>query len=69
MQGQEEGEPGGRVSDLWRCMGQVLRAVVVAPDETHSVTLPWPGAGSLPVTDDSGSPVKIGPMGSAGQGG
>ncbi|WP_354644724.1 DUF4232 domain-containing protein [Kitasatospora camelliae] len=42
--------------------------VVTPPDETQSVTLPWPGAGSLPVTDGSGSPVKIGPMGSAGQG-
>ncbi|MGW4891547.1 DUF4232 domain-containing protein, partial [Kitasatospora sp. NPDC004240] len=29
----------------------------------------WPGTGSLPVTDGSGTPVKIGPMGSAGQGG
>ncbi|MFB7949291.1 DUF4232 domain-containing protein [Kitasatospora phosalacinea] len=46
---------------------RITGLVVTPPDETHSVTLPWPG-GSLPVTDGSGSPVKIGPMGSAGQG-
>ncbi|MEU4119662.1 DUF4232 domain-containing protein [Kitasatospora sp. NPDC028055] len=48
---------------------RITGLVVTPPDETKSVTLPWPGAGSLPVTDGSGSPVKIGPMGSAGQGG
>ncbi|MEU0754926.1 DUF4232 domain-containing protein [Streptomyces albogriseolus] len=42
---------------------------VTPPDETKSVTLDWPGAGSLPVTDGSGTPVKVGPIGSAGQGG
>ncbi|WP_431676170.1 DUF4232 domain-containing protein [Kitasatospora sp. KL5] len=47
---------------------RITGLVVTPPDETHPVTLPWPGAGSLPVTDGSGSPVKIGPMGSAGQG-
>lgn len=47
---------------------RITGLVVTPPDETRSVTLPWPGAGSLPVTDGSGSPVKIGPMGSAGQG-
>ncbi|MEV6207289.1 DUF4232 domain-containing protein [Kitasatospora sp. NPDC051914] len=47
---------------------RITGLVVTPPDETHSVTLSWPGAGSLPVTDGSGSPVKIGPMGSAGQG-
>ncbi|MCU7820241.1 DUF4232 domain-containing protein [Kitasatospora sp. DSM 101779] len=47
---------------------RITGLVVTPPDETHAVTLPWPGAGSLPVTDGSGSPVKIGPMGSAGQG-
>lgn len=47
---------------------RVTGLVVTPPDETQSVTLPWPGAGSLPVTDGSGSPVRIGPMGSAGQG-
>ncbi|KDN82073.1 DUF4232 domain-containing protein [Kitasatospora cheerisanensis] len=47
---------------------RITGLVVTPPDETQSVTLPWPGAGSLPVTDGSGSPVKIGPVGSAGQG-
>ncbi|MFI2612777.1 DUF4232 domain-containing protein [Kitasatospora sp. NPDC018619] len=43
--------------------------VVTPPDETRPVTLPWPGAGSLPATDAPGNPVTIGPIGSAGQGG
>lgn len=43
--------------------------VVTPPNETKSVTLDWPGNGSLPVTDGSGSSVKVGPIGSAGQGG
>ncbi|WP_033216391.1 DUF4232 domain-containing protein [Kitasatospora phosalacinea] len=47
---------------------RITGLVVTPPDETHPVTLAWPGSGSLPVTDGSGSPVKIGPMGSAGQG-
>ncbi|QKW22451.1 DUF4232 domain-containing protein [Kitasatospora sp. NA04385] len=47
---------------------RITGLVITPPDETRSVTLAWPGAGSLPVTDGSGSPVKIGPMGSAGQG-
>jgi predicted small secreted protein len=42
---------------------------VTPPNETKSVTLDWPGTGSLPVTDGAGSPVKLGPLGSAGQGG
>ncbi|GAA4836806.1 DUF4232 domain-containing protein [Kitasatospora terrestris] len=48
---------------------RITGLVVTPPDETQPVTLPWPGAGSLPVTEGGGSPVKIGPMGSAGQGG
>ncbi|MFI1731556.1 DUF4232 domain-containing protein [Streptomyces acidicola] len=48
---------------------RVTGLVVTPPDETKSVTLDWPGAATLPVTDGSGSPVKVGPMGSAGQGG
>ncbi|MFG3103656.1 DUF4232 domain-containing protein [Streptomyces sp. NPDC048182] len=48
---------------------RVTGLVVTPPNETKSVTLDWPGAGTLPVTDGSGSPVKVGPMGSAGQGG
>ncbi|MFD4862162.1 DUF4232 domain-containing protein [Streptomyces atratus] len=48
---------------------RITGLVVTPPDETKSVTLDWPGADTLPVTDGSGSPVKVGPMGSAGQGG
>lgn len=48
---------------------RVTGLVVTPPDETKSVTLQWPGGASLPVTDGSGTPVKVGPMGSAGQGG
>ncbi len=39
------------------------------PNETKSVTLAWPGKPSLPVTDGSGEPVRVLPIGSAGQGG
>ncbi|MFI9727936.1 DUF4232 domain-containing protein [Streptomyces sp. NPDC102359] len=48
---------------------RVTGLVVTPPDETKSVTLDWPGGSSLPVTDGSGTPVKVGPIGSAGQGG
>ncbi|MGW4238701.1 DUF4232 domain-containing protein [Streptomyces sp. NPDC004749] len=48
---------------------RITALVVTPPDETKSFQLEWPGAASLPVTDGSGSPVKVGPMGSAGQGG
>ncbi|MFE4974827.1 DUF4232 domain-containing protein [Kitasatospora sp. NPDC056651] len=41
---------------------------VTPPDDNKTVTLPWPGAASLPATNTPGSPVKFGPMGSAGQG-
>ncbi|MFF1698351.1 DUF4232 domain-containing protein [Streptomyces sp. NPDC058257] len=47
----------------------VTGLVVTPPDDTKSVTLEWPGAKTLPVTDGAGSPVKVGPIGSAGQGG
>jgi hypothetical protein len=47
---------------------RITGLVVTPPDETKSVTLDWPGAATLPVTDGSDSPVKVGPMGSAGQG-
>ncbi len=46
----------------------VTGLVVTPPNETKSVTLDWPGT-SLPVTDGSGTPVKVDPIGSAGQGG
>ncbi|GGM06339.1 hypothetical protein GCM10010129_57570 [Streptomyces fumigatiscleroticus] len=48
---------------------RVTGLVVTPPDETKSVSLDWPGAATLPVTDGSGSSVKVGPIGSAGQGG
>ncbi|MFJ6075909.1 DUF4232 domain-containing protein [Streptomyces sp. NPDC093065] len=48
---------------------RITGLVVTPPNETKSVTLDWPGAASLPVTDGSGTPVQVGPMGSAGQGG
>ncbi|MEU9414990.1 DUF4232 domain-containing protein [Streptomyces sp. NPDC048272] len=48
---------------------RVTGLVVTPPDETKSVTLTWPGAATLPVTEGTGSPVKVGPIGSAGQGG
>ncbi|MFE2154512.1 DUF4232 domain-containing protein [Streptomyces lavendulae] len=48
---------------------RITGLVVTPPDETKSVSLAWPGAATLPVTDGSGSPIKVGPIGSAGQGG
>ncbi|MFE2922980.1 DUF4232 domain-containing protein [Streptomyces goshikiensis] len=48
---------------------RITGLVVTPPNETKSVTLPWPGTATLPVTDGSGTPVKVGPIGSAGQGG
>ncbi|MFJ7628573.1 DUF4232 domain-containing protein [Streptomyces sp. NPDC097595] len=55
----ETGGSGVRITGL----------VVTPPNETKPVTLPWPGKPSLPVTDGSGDPVRVGPIGSAGQGG
>ncbi|MCX0244809.1 DUF4232 domain-containing protein [Streptomyces drozdowiczii] len=55
----ETGGSGVRITGL----------VVTPPNETKSVTLAWPGKPSLPVTDGSGEPVRVGPIGSAGQGG
>ncbi|MEV5282603.1 DUF4232 domain-containing protein [Streptomyces sp. NPDC051994] len=48
---------------------RVTGLVVTPPGETKSVTLAWPGAATLPVTEGGDSPVKVGPIGSAGQGG
>ncbi|MDN3257549.1 DUF4232 domain-containing protein [Streptomyces sp. MA25(2023)] len=48
---------------------RITGLVVTPPDETKSVTLDWPGGATLPVTDGSGTPVQVGPLGSAGQGG
>ncbi|MCX5381743.1 DUF4232 domain-containing protein [Streptomyces sp. NBC_00083] len=55
----DSGGSGARITGL----------VVTPPGETKSATLPWPGAASLPVTESGGAQVKVGPMGSAGQGG
>ncbi|OAR23989.1 hypothetical protein A8W25_16095 [Streptomyces sp. ERV7] len=48
---------------------RITGLLVTPPNETKTVALRWPGAGTLPVTEDGGSPVKVGPVGSAGQGG
>ncbi|MYR43957.1 DUF4232 domain-containing protein [Streptomyces sp. SID5910] len=48
---------------------RVTALVVTPPNETKSVSVEWPGAATLPVTEGGGSPVRVGPMGSAGQGG
>lgn len=48
---------------------RVTGLVVTPPDETKSVTLDWPGGGTLPVTDGSGSQVTVGKPGGIGQGG
>ncbi|MFD8204405.1 DUF4232 domain-containing protein [Streptomyces sp. NPDC059701] len=48
---------------------RVTALVVTPPNETKPFSLEWPGAATLPVTDGSGSPVTVGPIGSAGQGG
>lgn len=43
----------------------ITSMVVTPPNETHSVTIQWPG-GSLPVTDGSSSqPMDVSPVGSA----
>ncbi|MEV8289463.1 DUF4232 domain-containing protein [Streptomyces niveus] len=47
----------------------VSALLVTPPNETKSFSVEWPGSNTLPVTDGSGSSVKVGPMGSAGQGG
>lgn len=47
---------------------RVTKLVVTPPNDVKSVTLNWPGGASLPAGDKAGTPVKVGPMGSAGQG-
>ncbi|WP_406298121.1 DUF4232 domain-containing protein [Embleya sp. NBC_00888] len=42
---------------------------VTPPGETKTITLSWPGTPTLPVIDGAGSPVNVGPIGGAGQGG
>ncbi|MEU5092754.1 DUF4232 domain-containing protein [Streptomyces sp. NPDC021356] len=48
---------------------RVTGLLVTPPNETRTVTLNWPGAATLPVTDETTSQVTVGPVGSAGQGG
>ncbi|MGC0420964.1 DUF4232 domain-containing protein [Embleya sp. AB8] len=48
---------------------RITGLLVTPPGETKTITLQWPGAATLPVTDGAGSGVKVGPIGSAGQGG
>lgn len=48
---------------------RVTGLLVTPPNETKTATLAWPGGATLPVTEGGGSSVKVGPMGSAGQGG
>ncbi|EYT81296.1 hypothetical protein CF54_20390 [Streptomyces sp. Tu 6176] len=47
---------------------RIMGLLVTPPDETRTVTLAWPGAPSLPVTESGGDPITVGPIGSAGQG-
>ncbi|MYR57811.1 DUF4232 domain-containing protein [Streptomyces sp. SID625] len=47
---------------------RITGLLVTPPDETRTVTLAWPGAPSLPATENGGAPVTVGPIGSAGQG-
>ncbi|RCH67475.1 DUF4232 domain-containing protein [Streptomyces sp. SDr-06] len=47
---------------------RITGLLVTPPSETKTVTLTWPGGATLPAEDGS-SPVKVGPIGSAGQGG
>ncbi|MFE9411436.1 DUF4232 domain-containing protein [Streptomyces sp. NPDC006704] len=47
---------------------RVTGLLVTPPGDTKTVSLPWPGEATLPVTDDTTSQVKVGPIGSAGQG-
>ncbi|MER5884936.1 DUF4232 domain-containing protein [Streptomyces sp. NPDC001941] len=48
---------------------RITGLLVTPPNETNTVTLAWPGGASLPVTEGGGAQVKVGPIGSAGQGG
>ena len=48
---------------------RITGLLVTPPNDTRTVSLAWPGAASLPVTEGGGTPVKVGPVGSAGQGG
>jgi len=47
---------------------RITGLLVTPPNDTKTVSLAWPGGASLPVTEGGGASVKVGPMGSAGQG-
>ncbi|MFM9444984.1 DUF4232 domain-containing protein [Streptomyces acidiscabies] len=47
---------------------RITGLLVTPPNDTRTVSLAWPGAASLPVTEGGGTPVEVGPIGSAGQG-
>ncbi|MHC5905634.1 DUF4232 domain-containing protein [Streptomyces sp. S6] len=47
---------------------RITGLLVTPPNDTKTVSLAWPGGASLPVTEGGGTPVKVGPVGSAGQG-
>ncbi|WP_416975409.1 DUF4232 domain-containing protein [Streptomyces sp. 4F14] len=47
---------------------RITGLLVTPPNDTRTVSLAWPGAASLPVTEGGGTPVKVGPIGSVGQG-
>lgn len=48
---------------------RVTALVVTPPDETKSFSMEWPTTATLPTSDGPDSPVRVGPIGSAGQGG
>ncbi|KND34353.1 DUF4232 domain-containing protein [Streptomyces acidiscabies] len=47
---------------------RITGLLVTPPNDTRTVSLAWPGAASLPVTEGGGTPVEVGPIDSAGQG-
>ncbi|WP_331765760.1 DUF4232 domain-containing protein [Embleya sp. NBC_00896] len=58
--------PGGATGDHGV---KVTGLQVTPPGETRTITLSWPGTPTVPVIDGAGSPINVGPIGSAGQGG
>ncbi|GAQ52366.1 DUF4232 domain-containing protein [Streptomyces acidiscabies] len=47
---------------------RITGLLVTPPNDTRTVSLAWPGAASLPVTEGGGASVEVGPIDSAGQG-
>ncbi|OIK23695.1 DUF4232 domain-containing protein [Streptomyces malaysiense] len=56
-------------NDTGGCGVRVTGLLMTPPNETRTVTLKWPDAATLPVTDNTASQVTVGPVDSAGQGG